>query len=209
MALKYFISILWGIFFSFSSIVFCRTFLFPFKVLSNCNFFYKKGVRVDVGFVMKEKKNDTGDRSQSFLGFFIHDNSLKRSKHISLLVWLIYLLINASAVSSPHARSRCWVAMVTQNFGPKSDIKIYLISFTGFNPHSIKWGPMRPHFIINIYHSSHGCVSHLECKYYIYFTFGYGNVGVIFLLVSKSTPATKTLAMTVTTKIKNKRTKPN
>ena len=56
MALKYFISILWGIFFSFSSIVFCRTFLFPFKVLSNCNFFYKKGVRVDVGFVMKEKK---------------------------------------------------------------------------------------------------------------------------------------------------------
>ena len=56
MALKYFISILWGIFFSFSSIVFCHIFLFPFKVLSNCNFFYKKGVRVDVGFVMKEKK---------------------------------------------------------------------------------------------------------------------------------------------------------
>ena len=86
MALKYFISILWGIFFSLSSIVFCHTFLFPFKVLSNCNFFYKKGVRVDVGFVMKEKKKDIGDTSQSFLGLFIHENSLKLSKHISLLV---------------------------------------------------------------------------------------------------------------------------
>ena len=86
MALKCFISILWGIFFSFSSIVFCRTFLFPFKVLSNCNFFYKKGVRVDVGFVMKEKKKDIGDTSQSFLGLFIHENSLKLSKHISLLL---------------------------------------------------------------------------------------------------------------------------
>ena len=55
-------------------------------MLSNCNFFYKKGVRVDVGFVMKEKKKDIGDTSQSFLGLFIHENSLKLSKHISLLV---------------------------------------------------------------------------------------------------------------------------
>ena len=46
------------------------------------------------------------------------------------------------------------------------------------------------------------CVSHIECKYYFYITFGYGNVGLIFLLVSKSTPATKNLAMTVTTKKK-------
>ena len=89
-----------------------------------------------------------------------------------------------------------------------------------FNPHFTKWGPMRPHFIINIYHSSHGwrmrsrnlsvCVrSHLECKHYFYITFGYGNVGLIFLLVSKSTPATKTLAMTVTTKIKTNEQNPN
>ena len=56
MALKYFISILWGIFFLFRIEYFCQTFLFLFKVLSNPIFFYKKGVRVDVGFVMKEKK---------------------------------------------------------------------------------------------------------------------------------------------------------
>ena len=52
------------------------------------------------------------------------------------------------------------------------------------------------------------CVSHIECKYYFYITFGYGNVGLIFLLVSKSTPATKNLAMTVTTKKKTNEQNP-
>ena len=49
-------------------------------VLSNRIFFLKKEVRVDVGFGIKEKKNNKiGDRSQSFLGFFIQENSLKLS----------------------------------------------------------------------------------------------------------------------------------
>ena len=51
----------------------------PFKVLSNSIFFFKEGVRVDVGFGIKEKKKEIGDRSQSFLGLFIHENSLKLS----------------------------------------------------------------------------------------------------------------------------------
>ena len=46
------------------------------------------------------------------------------------------------------------------------------------------------------------CISHLDCKYYCYITYGYGNVWLIVLLGSKSTPATKTIAVTVTTKIK-------
>ena len=78
---------------------------------------------------------------------------------------------------------------------------------------------MRPHLIINLIANMVGqCVQDLwnlslciilrECKYYFYFTCEYGNVGLIFLLGSKSTPATKTKAMTVTTNIKTNEQNP-
>ena len=51
-------------------------------------------------------------------------------------------------------------------------------------------------------------ITHIEHKYYFYVACGYRNAELIFLLGSKSIPATKTIAMTVT-KNKNKQTKPN
>lgn len=51
-------------------------------------------------------------------------------------------------------------------------------------------------------------ITHIEHKYYFYVACGYRNAELIFLLGSKSIPATKTIAMTVTTKIKTNKQNP-
>ena len=188
-------------------------------MLSNCIFFCKKGVSVDVGFVLKEKK-DIGDTSQSFLGLFIHEYSLKLSKHISLLVWLIYLLIDAS--TSAHCMHEACIGLRWwhKTLAPNLTSKYISFHLRIFNPHPTKWGPMRPHFIINICHSSHGwrmCSRFKEfvlmCKppwmqilllYYIWIwkCWDHFSIGV------QIDPSKKALAMTVTTKIKTNEQNP-
>ena len=119
------------IFFLFRIYYFCHTFLLLSKVLSNCIFFRKKGVSVDVGFVIKEKKGYR--RYESKLSRLVYTRIWPQTFKAYFLTGMIDLFVNKRFhFSSLHARSLHWVAMVTQNFGPKSDIKIYLISFTDF-----------------------------------------------------------------------------
>ena len=44
----------------------------------------------------------------------------------------------------------------TSKVSVHDDVSNSLQNIQHFNPHPTKWGPMRPHLIINIYHSSHG-----------------------------------------------------